>query len=218
MRLWGNDLYIRGGSPTIFFTDTDHQSAMLHNNSNLFYILRGGVDSTGWATVGSGNWPMVVNLTNNDVTWGGSVSAIYNIVAYASDRRLKENVVKIDNAIDKIMKIRGVTFDWKDKVGELGFEPETKYNDLGVIAQEIQEVLPQAVKPAPFDQWVPDPNESYSDEYLNEMMGTSKSGENYLTVQLEKIVPLLIEGIKEQQEQIERQQKQIDDLINMLKR
>jgi hypothetical protein len=183
---------------------------MLHNNSNLFYILRGGVDSTGWATVGSGNWPMVVNLTNNDVTWGGNVSAIYNVVAYASDKRLKENVVEIPNAIDKIKQIRGVTFDWNDGAESLGFKPETKYNDLGVIAQEIQTVLPQAVKPAPFDQWVADPNETYSDEYLAEKIGTSRSGENYLTVQLEKLVPLLIEGIKEQQNQIE-------ELLNRIK-
>ena len=203
MRLWGNNLYIRGGSPTIFFTDVDHMSAMLHNNSNILYILRGGVDSTGWATVGSGNWPMVVNLSNNDVTWGGNISAIYNVVAYASDKRLKENVVEIPNAIDKIKQIRGVTFDWKNEAEELGFVPETKYNDLGVIAQEIQAVLPQAVKPAPFDAWTPDPSISYEQEYLDKMMGTSKSGENYLTVQLEKLVPLLIEGIKEQQNQID---------------
>jgi hypothetical protein len=203
MRLWGNELFISGGSPTIYFTDVDQQSAMLHNNSNLFYILRGGVNTTSWSTVGSGNWPMVVNLTNNDVTWGGTVNAIYNVVAYASDKRLKENVVEIPNAIDKIKQIRGVTFDWNDGAENLGFKPETKYNDLGVIAQEIQAVLPQAVKPAPFDQWVADPNETYSDEYLAEKTGTSKSGENYLTVQLEKLVPLLIEGIKEQQNQID---------------
>jgi hypothetical protein len=203
-------LFIRNSSPTIYFTDTDHNSAMLHNNSNLFYILRGNTDSTSWNTVVSGNWPMVLNLTNNDVTWGGNISAIYNVVAYASDARLKENVQVIPNAIDKIKQIRGVSFDWKDKVEDLGFAPETKYNDLGVIAQEIQAVLPQAVKPAPFDQWIPDPSAEYEQEYLDQKMGTSKSGENYLTVQLEKIVPLLIEGIKEQQKQIEELREQIE--------
>ena len=58
---------------------------------------------------------------------------------------------------------------------------------MGVIAQEIQEVLPEAIAIAPFDR---DEN------------GNSKSGENYLTVHYEKIVPLLIEAIKEQQAQI----------------
>jgi hypothetical protein len=210
MRLWGNDFWIRGGSPTIHFQDIDQYSAALHNNSNLFYVLRGGVDDVSWSTVGSGWWPCYWNLTNNDCTMGGNISAAYNIVAYASDKRLKENIVEIPNALDKIKQIRGVTFDWNDEAEVLGFTPETKYNDLGVIAQEIQAVLPQAVKPAPFDQWFPDPSGDYEQEYLDQMMGTSRSGENYLTVQLDRIVPLLIEGIKEQQNQIE-------ELLNRIK-
>jgi hypothetical protein len=109
-----------------------------------------------------------------------------DVVAYASDFRLKENISSIDNALEKISKIRGVNYTWKDEVEELGFSP-TKKDDIGVIAQEILEVLPEAVRPAPFD-------------YIN---GSSVTGENYLTVQYEKIVPLLIEAIKEQQTQIE---------------
>jgi hypothetical protein len=210
LRLWGNEFWIRGGSPTIHFQDTDQYSAALHNNSNLFYVLRGGVDDTSWSTVGSGWWPCYWNLTNNDCTMGGNLSTAYNVIAYASDRRLKENIAEIPNALDKIKQIRGVTFDWNDEAEVLGFTPETKYNDLGVIAQEIQAVLPQAVKPAPFDQWFPDPSGDYEQEYLDQMMGTSRSGENYLTVQLDKIVPLLIEGIKEQQNQIEELREQIE--------
>ena len=59
---------------------------------------------------------------------------------------------------------------------------------LGVIAQAVNGVLPEVVKIAPFD----------ADKY-----GNSKSGENYLTVQYEKIVPLLIESLKEQKKQID---------------
>ena len=57
-------------------------------------------------------------------------------------------------------------------------------------------VIPEAVKPAPFDN----------------IDGVSKSGENYLTVQYEKIVPLLIECIKDQQSMIEKLQGQIDEI------
>ena len=59
---------------------------------------------------------------------------------------------------------------------------------VGVFAQDVQAVLPEAVKLAPFD---------------NDGNNKSISGENYLTVQYEKIVPLLIEAIKEQQKQID---------------
>ena len=59
---------------------------------------------------------------------------------------------------------------------------------IGVLAQEIQEVFPEAVEKAPFDR-----NEK----------GESLTGENYLTVKYERLVPVLIEAIKEQQKQIE---------------
>ena len=68
---------------------------------------------------------------------------------------------------------------------------------VGVYAQDIQSVLPEAVKIAPFDM---DNN------------GKSKSGDNYLTVQYEKIVPLLIECIKKQQNQIEDLRTEVESL------
>jgi hypothetical protein len=112
---------------------------------------------------------------------GGAITATNNITAYASDERLKENIIKIDNPLDRVMQISGVHYDWKPNTKELGFIP-SQINDTGVLAQDVQIVLPNAVKIAPFD---------------NDGNGNSKSGQNYLTVQYEKIVPLLIEAIKE---------------------
>jgi hypothetical protein len=77
--------------------------------------------------------------------------------------------------------------------------PNTK--DVGVIAQEVQSVLPEAVELAPLDT-----------EYDENGNKVSKTGENYLTVFEEKIVPLLIESIKEQQTQIEALQSEINTL------
>lgn len=77
----GNALVLRGGSPTVYFRDTDHNSAMIHCNSNLLYVLRGPNDSEAWATVGSGQWPLQINLTNNDAQFGGNVTAIYDMYA-----------------------------------------------------------------------------------------------------------------------------------------
>ena len=61
-------------NPTIYFQDTDNNSAMIHVNSNIFYILRGGTNSTSWTQV-NGRWPLEINLTNNNATFGGSVTA-----------------------------------------------------------------------------------------------------------------------------------------------
>jgi len=64
---------INSASPTIYLQDTDSRSAMIHVNSNIFYILRGdGTNSTIWGTV-NGYWPLEINLENNAATFGGAV-------------------------------------------------------------------------------------------------------------------------------------------------
>ena len=109
-----------------------------------------------------------------DFTAGGDVTA-YN----TSDVTLKENVVAIENALNKVKAIRGVTFDWKDEVierkgGEDGYF--VRKQDVGVIAQEVEEVLPEVV-------------------------ATKEDGTK--AVRYEKLVALLIEAVKEQQNQID---------------
>jgi hypothetical protein len=86
-RWTSNDFVLRGTSPTIFLRDTDHNSAMIHCNSNLLYVLRGGVDTETWAQVNS-QWPLTINLTNNDAVFGGtlsSVGAAYSPIYYDRD-------------------------------------------------------------------------------------------------------------------------------------
>ena len=100
---------------------------------------------------------------------------------------MKKDIIIIENPLEKIQKLSGFTYHWnKEKCKEAGFKPKDE-GQIGVFAQDVQEVIPEAVKIAPFDR---DEN------------GESKSGDNYLTVQYEKIIPLLIECIKEQQVQI----------------
>jgi hypothetical protein len=147
-----------------------------------------------------------IRFWNNSTNIGSLIASIgdgdsnmrstADIIAYASDKRLKENVINIPNALDKIKQINGVYFDWKDKTKELGFNPSQK-NDVGVIAQEIQAILPEVVTLAPFDY----------------ELGKSKSGENYLTVKYDKLAPLFIEAIKELNQKVEDQQKIINDLL-----
>jgi hypothetical protein len=73
--------YINYSNPTIYLQDTDHRSAMIHCNSNIFYILRGsGVNATGWATY-NGYWPLEINLENNSAMFGGTLEAISDMRA-----------------------------------------------------------------------------------------------------------------------------------------
>jgi hypothetical protein len=106
-----------------------------------------------------------IRSTNGDVIAFGS-----------SDKRLKDNITPISNPIEKIQKIGGYEFDWNDK------QDTYEGHDIGVIAQEIEEVLP-------------------------ELVTTRDNG--YKAVKYEKIVALLIEAIKEQQKQIEELKSKI---------
>ena len=110
--------------------------------------------------------------TTSNVTFA-SVSATGDVVAYSSsDRRLKDNIVNIENPIEKVQKLNGVTWDWNDNADEL----QKSIANVGVIAQEVEEVLPQLVK-------------------------DRENG--YKGVDYAKLTGLLIEAVKEQQKQID---------------
>jgi hypothetical protein len=133
----------------------------------------------------SGTTKMTITSAGAAVT--GAITATGDITAFSSsDRSLKKNIVPIANAIEGVKAIRGVRYDWTDeylksKGGIDGYF--VRANDVGVIAQELQEVLPEAV-------------------------GQREDG--ILAVKYERIVPLLIEAIKEQQIQIEKLTKMIE--------
>ena len=126
----------------------------------------------------------------------------------ASDRRLKDNITPITNALDKVKQLSGNTFTWKETLPDTD-QPLPSHkagkDDMGVIAQEVKEVVPTAVALSPWDVEYKevdnpdyDPNdESKGPQILKDTQATSASGKNYLTVNEEKLVPLLIEAIKE---------------------
>ena len=106
----------------------------------------------------------------------GSVEATGDITAYfSSDERLKDNVTPIIGALDKINQIGGYEFDWNNNSEHSG-------HDVGVIAQEIEKVLPEVVV---------------------------DRDNGYKAVRYEKIVALLIEAIKQQQLQIDELKSKI---------
>jgi len=113
----------------------------------------------------------------------GQIASEADITAFASsDKRLKTNIINIQNPIDKIKKLNGISFEWKDR--EVNEKVMNKTN-LGVIAQEVQKVLPEIVK---------------------------ERDDGYLAIKYEQLVPVLIEGIKEQQKQIDELKKKLEEL------
>jgi hypothetical protein len=122
---------------------------------------------------------------------GGEGTFTGDVTANTSDRRLKDNIRLIDNPLEKLEKINGVYFNWNKVAKQLANKSDNE--EVGFLAQEVQSVLPHIIKPAPFD--------------IDTKTGESKSGENYLTIQYEKIVPLLVEAIKELKKEIEELKK-----------
>ena len=151
--------------------------------------------------VGTSTVAVCINLKGNtkvlsNGTQTGIMSAANDVVAFASDKRLKENIVNISSPLEKIKQLRGVYFDWKEKTDEgesikdLGFIPPIQKGEIGMIAQEVEKVIPQAITDAPFDE--------------------REEGDKYKTIKYDRLIPLLVECINEQQ-------KQIDELKNKIK-
>jgi hypothetical protein len=116
----------------------------------------------------------------------GEIRATNNVTAYYSDARLKDFRGKIGDALHKVGQLNGYYFTENAKAEEFGYH--NKELQVGVSAQEVQAVLPEVIAAAPFD--IDESNQS-------------KSGENYITVRYEKLVPLLIEAIKELSAKVE---------------
>ena len=143
-------------------------------------ILFKGVDASSTITAlqldmsAGGNAQFLGNISGSQIKASGDVIAFGS-----SDERLKDNISYIHRPIDKINKIGGYKFTWNDKQDTyLG-------KDVGVLAQEIEAVLPEIV---------------------------TTRGSGYKAVKYEKIVPLLIEGIKELDKKIKDIEKKCDCL------
>ena len=138
--------------------------------------IKGVQDATaGYITFG--NQTTALGSTNSTLlTWGAGFAASGEITAYYSDERLKNFSGKIEGALDKVINLNGYYYTENELAKSFGFNNDKQ--QVGVSAQQVQAVLPEAVRVAPF-------------------VGEQKVEEQYLTVQYEKLVPLLIEAIKQ---------------------
>ncbi len=126
------------------------------------------------------------SLVDDMVLQGGNLQIKGNITAYYSDERLKTFKGKITDPIEKIKQLNGYYFVENELAKSLGYNNNKL--QVGVSAQEVEKVLPEIVTEAPIDK-------------------------KYKTVWYEKTIPLLIEGIKEQQKEIDTLKKMVNDLM-----
>jgi hypothetical protein len=106
----------------------------------------------------------------------GEIRATNNITAYFSDERFKTNLGNIPNALAKLQTLNGFYYEPNELAQSYGYEVR---REVGVSAQQVQAIMPEVVAPAPID-------------------------DKYLTVRYERLVPLLIEAIKELSEKIDK--------------
>jgi hypothetical protein len=156
-----------------------YSSGNIGGTGNAAYFPYGlysiGPDNWIYGTTYLGNAGDTINFRTNTITGTGSIYA--GAFIYSSDESLKANVTLLNNALEKVKQLEGVSFNWKN----------TGRADIGLIAQDVEKVIPEIV-------------------HTNE--------EGLKSVEYGNLVAILIEAVKEQQEEIDSLQKQIDELRN----
>ena len=172
----GEDAY--SASANYIGLKTSYQSG-----ANDYMILSGKADGNTYVSAKDGSGVEIRGGGNNstnqitipDDTYILATTSAFRVTGdviayYSSDKRLKDNLTLITDAVSKVSKLSGYSFDWNDK------QDVYKGRDYGVVAQEVEEILP-------------------------ELVITRDNG--YKAVKYEKLTALLIEAIKEQQQQID---------------
>jgi hypothetical protein len=212
----GSDLFIessrlvlRGASPTIYLKDTNERSGMIHMNANVMYFLNAsGADSETWLQQNGQDWCLQLNMNTNLATFGGilqvngDIRSNGNITAYYSDERLKTITEYVSDVLPTLSKIRVFRYNCNDLAASYGYDKNKK--EIGLSAQEIQKYYPEVVSIAPFD--------AKYDEETKELI--SKSGEKYLTLDYERLVPILLQGIKDLNNIVEKMQENEKNMKN----
>jgi hypothetical protein len=135
----------------------------------------------------------IVNRLTLGTLWSGTNTGIGRdsstgqITAVSSDQRLKTNIQTLTGSLNKIKALRGTQFEWTNENDpEFRIGNDAFGTQIGLIAQEVEQILPEVVKP--------------------------NGVKDYKSVEYDKIVAVLIEAVKEQQQQIDNLQQQIDSL------
>jgi trimeric autotransporter adhesin len=176
-----NRLYIENST-------ADNTTALIYgefDNNYLRFNADVGINHSPYSDVG-----LSVNMDANDTYAIYATGYCYSTVGwgYPSDARWKKNITDLDFSLDNLKSIRTVSFDWnREEYPEMKFSDK---RDFGVIAQELEKILPTLVTTDP---------------------------RGFKSVDYSKLSVVLLKSVQEQQEIIEKQQNQINDLIGRVK-
>ncbi|HYG53192.1 MAG TPA: tail fiber domain-containing protein [Flavobacteriales bacterium] len=171
---------------------TSSSSASGRTTKGIYGTGSGGYTNYGAHLVSSGGntaYGVYASASGATTNWAGYFAgSTYSTGTYqGSDKRFKKNIQKFESASAKLQKLNGYTYTFNAAAfKERNFESTEQ---IGLIAQEVQEVFPQLVK---------------------------DDGSGYLAVNYTGLIPVMLEGFKEQQATIEAQQKQIDELKSLV--
>jgi hypothetical protein len=163
-------------------------TATVGNNLNV----RGGLTAGGSALINGGlgvNGSVGIGISAPAYTLqvNGSVAGVGAYIN-VSDARYKTNITRLTHALDKIMALRGVQYDWRSNAfPQMRFDPGMQ---LGFVAQEIKDVLPEVV---------------------------SQDAQGYYSIAYSKVIPVLVEAVKEQQKEMDNERKEKNTEIEALK-
>jgi hypothetical protein len=165
---------------------TESPTAKLHVNHNDVSTdglrIENNASNNDWLINTSGiNGELQLRFEN---IFKGSFDEITGAYTSASDKRLKKDIKNLDSVMSDIMKLRPAQYKFKSD--------KNQQNNIGLIAQEVQEIFPSAVR-------------------INHKAG--KNSEDLLSISYTELIPVLIKGMQEQQAQIKAQQQLIDKLL-----
>ena len=164
--------------------DNDNRAWMLWNVDSNYWGM--GTKESGSAygstlVLRSGEVGIGTNAPNYTLDVRGSIGS--NTTLYHSDKRWKKDIKDLQGSLDRVVRLQGVQYRWKeDEYPEMNF-PEG--DQIGLIAQDVEKIIPEVV---------------------------NESSDGFKSIEYAKLVSVLIESIKEQQQQITKQQDQLERL------
>jgi len=187
-----SNLYVskKDFATTLTLYQTNNYGKWNCNNLNIYY-------TNGFVGIGKTN-------PNDTLDINGNLIATGQIISSFSDIRLKTITSSITNALDIISKINGFKYKPNEIAKSYGYNDDKEL--IGINAQEVSNLIPEIVSLAPFDIDI--------DNITGKII--SKSGKNFLTLQYDKLIPYLIEAIKDLKKENDKLNNRLNKIENLL--